>query len=137
MLIRFMLEIDKVKGILRKVKTVGEDRYENIVEHSRQIALVALSQAQTLSLKVDLYRAAALQVVHDIGEIDAGDEFVFARQGWEERKAAELPTVKRIFGLHVLQRWRIPLRSVDAIRCHKNFRSTVCEGDSIEVCQFS
>jgi putative hydrolase of HD superfamily len=38
-------------------------------------------------------------LVHDIGEIDAGDKFVFAQDGWEERKVAELRAVERIFGL--------------------------------------
>jgi putative hydrolase of HD superfamily len=97
--IRFVLEIDKLKGILRKVKPIGEDRYENVAEHSWQIALFALSLAQTLSLNVDLYRVVAMLLVHDIGEIDAGDKFVFAQDGWEERKAAELRAVERIFGL--------------------------------------
>ena len=31
---QFVLEIDKLKGVLRKVKPVGEDRYENTAEHS-------------------------------------------------------------------------------------------------------
>ena len=97
--IRFVLEIDKLKGILRKVKPIGEDRYENTAEHSWQIALFALSLAQTLSLELDLDRVVAMLLVHDIGEIDAGDKFVFAQDGWEERKAAELRAVERIFGL--------------------------------------
>ena len=97
--IRFVLEIDKLKGILRKVKPIGEDRYENTAEHSWQIALFALSLAQTLSLEVDVDRVVAMLLVHDIGEIDAGDKFVFAQDGWEERKAAELRAVERIFGL--------------------------------------
>lgn len=97
--IRFVLEIDKLKGILRKVKPIGEDRYENTAEHSWQIALFALSLAQALSLKLDLYRVVTMLLVHDIGEIDAGDKFVFAQDGWEERKLAELRAVERIFGL--------------------------------------
>lgn len=40
--IRFVLEIYKLKGILRKVKPIGEDRYESTAEHSRQIALFCL-----------------------------------------------------------------------------------------------
>jgi putative hydrolase of HD superfamily len=73
-----VLEIDKLKGILRKVKPIGEDRYENVAEHSWQIALFAMCLAQTLSLKLDLYRVVATLLAHDIGEIDAGDKFVFA-----------------------------------------------------------
>jgi putative hydrolase of HD superfamily len=38
-------------------------------------------------------------LVHDLGEIDAGDKFVFAHEGWEERKAAELKALERICGL--------------------------------------
>ena len=38
-------------------------------------------------------------LVHDIGEIDTGDTMVFVEGGWEERKAAELAAVTRIFGL--------------------------------------
>lgn len=97
--VRFVLEIDKLKGVLRKVRPVGEDRYENTAEHSWQIALFALSLAQTLKVAIDVSRAVAMLLVHDIGEIDAGDKFVFAKDGWEERRAAELRAVDRITGL--------------------------------------
>jgi len=95
----FVLEIDKLKGVLRKVRPVGEDRYENTAEHSWQIAVFALSLANTLRLSVDVNRVVCMLLIHDIGEIDAGDKFVFAETGWEERKAAELKAVERIFGL--------------------------------------
>jgi putative hydrolases of HD superfamily len=97
--IRFVLEIDKLKSVLRKVRPVGEDRYENTAEHSWQIALFALSLAQTLRLPIDVSRTVAMLLVHDIGEIDAGDKFVFAQDGWKEQKAAELRAVERITGL--------------------------------------
>ena len=98
-IVQFVLEIDKLKGVLRKVKPVGEDRYENTAEHSWQIAVFALSLIRTLELSVDAERVVAMLLVHDIGEIDAGDKFVFAQDGWEERKTAELRAVERIFSL--------------------------------------
>lgn len=98
-IVQFVLEIDKLKGVLRKVKPIGEDRYENTAEHSWQIAVLALSLARTLEMPVDAERVVAMLLVHDIGEIDAGDKFVFAQDGWEERKAAELRAVERIFSL--------------------------------------
>ena len=97
--IRFVLEIDKLKSVLRKVRPVGEDRYENTAEHSWQIALFAFSLAQTLKLPIDVSRTVAMLLVHDIGEIDAGDKFVFAQDGWKEQKDAELRAVERITGL--------------------------------------
>jgi putative hydrolases of HD superfamily len=98
-IVQLVLEIDKLKGVLRKVKPVGEDRYENTAEHSWQIAVFALSLAKTLEFSVNEERVVAMLLVHDIGEIDAGDKFVFAQDGWEERKAAELRAVARIFSL--------------------------------------
>lgn len=98
-IVQFVLEIDKLKGVLRKVKPIGEDRYENTAEHSWQIAVFALSLARTLELPVDAERVVPMLLVHDIGEIDAGDKFVFAQDGWEERKSAELRAVERIFSL--------------------------------------
>jgi putative hydrolase of HD superfamily len=95
-IIRFVLETDKLKGILRKVKPTGEDRYENTAEHSWQIALFALSLAQVVEISVDVNRVIAMLLVHDLGEIDAGDKFVFAQDGWEDRKVAELRAVERI-----------------------------------------
>ena len=97
--IQFVLEIDKLKGVLRRVRLIGEERYENVAEHSWQIALFAMSMARTLEINVDVTRVVAMLLVHDLGEIDAGDKFVFAQDGWEERKAAELRALERICGL--------------------------------------
>lgn len=80
--IQFVLEIDKLKGVLRKVRPIWEERYENTAENSWQIALFAMSMARTLELKVDVTRLVAMLLVHDLGEIDAGDKFVFAQDGW-------------------------------------------------------
>src|ERR1700751_4511274 len=94
--IQFVLEIDKLKGVLRKVRLIWEERYENTAEHSWQIALFSRSIARTLELKVDVNRVVAMLLVHDLGEIDAGDKFVFTQDSWEERKAAELRALERI-----------------------------------------
>jgi len=102
-IIRFVLEIDKLKGILRTVKPTGEARYENTAEHSWQIALFALSLAQVVEISVDVNRVIAMLLVHDLGEIDAGDKFVFAPDSWEDRKVAELRAVERICDIAPLE----------------------------------
>jgi putative hydrolase of HD superfamily len=43
-----------------------------------RIALLAVSMARVLELKVDVTRVVEMLLVHDLGEIDAGDKFVFA-----------------------------------------------------------
>jgi putative hydrolase of HD superfamily len=98
-IIDFILELDKLKAVTRKVRPAGLDRYENTAEHSWQIALFAFALAPFAKSPVDINRVIKMLLVHDIGEIDAGDTIVFAREGWEETKAAEWAGVKRIFGM--------------------------------------
>jgi putative hydrolase of HD superfamily len=98
-IIEFILELDKLKAVTRKVRPLGLDRYENSAEHSWQIALMAAALAQYAESPVDISRVIAMLLVHDIGEIDAGDTIVFVEGGWEQRKAAELASVTRIFGI--------------------------------------
>jgi putative hydrolase of HD superfamily len=98
-IVDFILELDKLKGVNRKVRPIGLDRYENSAEHSWQIALMAASLAAYAESPVDVHRVMEMLLVHDIGEIDAGDTMVFVEGGWEQRKAAELASVKRIFGM--------------------------------------
>jgi putative hydrolase of HD superfamily len=98
-IIEFILELDKLKAVTRKVRPVGMDRFENTAEHSWQIAVLAFALVPFAEGPINIDRVIKMLLVHDIGEIDAGDTIVFAREGWTERKAAELAGVKRIFGI--------------------------------------
>lgn len=98
-IVDFILELDRLKGVTRRTKPLGLDRYENSAEHSWQIALLALSLAPHAPEPVDMNRVVLLLLVHDVGEIDTGDTIVYAEGGWEERKAAERAAAARIFGL--------------------------------------
>ena len=98
-IIDFVLELDKLKGVTRKSKPLGLDRFENSAEHSWQIAMLAASLVHYAESPVDVNRVIGMLLVHDIGEIDTGDTIVYAVGGWDERKTAELVAVTRIFGL--------------------------------------
>jgi putative hydrolases of HD superfamily len=98
-IVDFILELDKLKGVTRKNRPLGLERYENSAEHSWQIALLASSLSRYAETALDMNRVVAMLLVHDIGEIDTGDTIVYAVGGWEERKAAELAAVTRIFGM--------------------------------------
>ncbi len=98
-IIDFILEVDKLKAVTRKCKPLGLDRYENTAEHSWQLALLAVSLARYAETAIDTDRVIRVLLVHDIGEIDTGDTMVFVESGWQERKAAELAAVQRIFGM--------------------------------------
>lgn len=99
-IIDFVLELDRLKGVTRKIRPIGLDRYENSAEHSWHLTMLAMSIApQYAEPGIDLDRVIRMLLVHDVGEIDTGDTMVFVEGGWEERKAAELVAAKRIFGL--------------------------------------
>ena len=98
-IVAFILELDKLKGVTRKTRPLGLERYENSAEHSWQIALLAASLGQYADAAVDLDRVISMLLVHDIGEIDTGDTIFYAEEGWGERKAAEKAAVTRIFGM--------------------------------------
>ncbi len=98
-IIDFILELDKLKGVTRKTRPLGLDRYENSAEHSWQIAIFAASLTHYAETPVDVNRVIAMLLVHDIGEIDTGDTIFYSEEGLTDRKAAELKAVKRIFGM--------------------------------------
>lgn len=95
----FVLEVEKLKAVTRKVRPLGLERYENSAEHSWQLTLMALALEPYAASPVKMDRVIRMLLVHDLGEIEAGDTMVFVEGGWEERKAAELACVRRIFGL--------------------------------------
>jgi len=98
-IIDFILELDKLKRVTRKTRPTGLDRYENVAEHSWQIALLAASLEPFAETPVNINRVIFMLLVHDIGEIETGDTIVYAEEGWAERKAAERAAVERIFGI--------------------------------------
>lgn len=97
--IEFVMELEKLKGVVRKVKPLGLERYENSAEHSWQLTMMAAALAKYAEAGIDLDRVMRMLLVHDVGEIDAGDQIAFAEGGREERKAAERGGVRRIFGM--------------------------------------
>ena len=98
--IRFILEADKLKGVVRNTLLTDQSRYENAAEHSWHLALTALIFFDAAAVKnMDLTRILKMLLVHDLVEIDAGDLLCYnedqrRRQAEKEQKAAE-----RIFNL--------------------------------------
>lgn len=98
-IVEFIIELDKLKSIMRKNKPVGQSRNENSAEHSWQIAMLAIAAESYAATPVHIDRVVKMLLVHDIGEIDTGDTIVYANIDWESEKQKELVAVERIFGL--------------------------------------
>lgn len=97
--IDFLLEMDRLKAVTRKVKPLGLNRYENSAEHSWHLCMFAIAAEPYAESPVDLNHVLRMLLVHDIGEIDTGDTMAYVEGGWEERKQEELAAVKRITSL--------------------------------------
>lgn len=101
-IIDFILEIDKLKGVTRATRPLGDagrERFENSAEHSWQITVFARVLAPHAGPDVDIDRVVKMLLVHDIGEIDTGDTIIYAQTNRAEKSAAERAAVERIFGL--------------------------------------
>jgi putative hydrolase of HD superfamily len=98
-IIDFIREVDRLKGIERKTKPLGLERYENSAEHSWQLALMVLSLSRFSTMPIDELRTIKMLLLHDIGEIDTGDTIVYATAVREEKKKEERTAVERICGM--------------------------------------
>jgi len=97
--IRFLLEMDKLKAVLRRTSPVGMERMENSAEHSWHVALMAIVLAEHAAEKIDVCRVIKMMLVHDVIEIDAGDTYIYDVKGNEDKAAREREAADRIFGL--------------------------------------
>ncbi len=75
--IEFIMELDKLKQILRQTSLLDQSRKENDAEHSWHIAIMAMTLAEYAKPGVDINRVIRMLLVHDIVEIDAGDVFLY------------------------------------------------------------
>lgn len=97
--IQFIIEIDKLKGILRQTRLTDDSRQENSAEHSWHLALMAIILAEYAPPQVDLGRAITMVLLHDLVEIDAGDTFCYDVQGNQDKAVREEKAATRIFGM--------------------------------------
>jgi len=94
----FIVEIEKLKNIHRKTRPVGLDRYENSAEHSWHVCLSALMLKDYANEAVNIDRVIKMLLIHDLGEIDAGDTIIYASET-PEMKAREAAGLKRILDM--------------------------------------
>ncbi|WP_315790050.1 HD domain-containing protein [Fischerella sp. JS2] len=97
--IQFIIEIDKLKQILRQTLLTDSSRQENSAEHSWHITVMAIVLAEYAPAGTDILRAIKMLLIHDLVEIDAGDTFCYDLQGNLSKAEKEAEAAKRLFGL--------------------------------------
>ncbi len=83
-LYNFLMELDKLKSVYRRAYLSDLSRNENSAEHSWHLAVAILTLKNELDINIDIARAVKMALVHDIGEIGAGDISVYDPQRSEK-----------------------------------------------------
>jgi putative hydrolase of HD superfamily len=97
--IQFILEVDKLKTILRRTYLLNADRVENTAEHSWHLAIGAILFAEHANEPVDITRVLKMVLVHDIVEIDAGDTYFYDEAAEFDKSTREQRAADRLFGI--------------------------------------
>jgi putative hydrolase of HD superfamily len=98
--LRFLLEADQLKTVLRQSTILDVSRHENSAEHSWHLALMALVLQGHAPAGTGIAHVIAMVLLHDLVEIDAGDLFVYAgAEAQARQEVAERAAADRIFAL--------------------------------------
>ena len=79
--LRFILEIDREKNILRQTHLSGGGRQENDAEHAWHMAVMAYLLREYANEPIDLAKTMMMILIHDVVEIDAGDTYAYDEAG--------------------------------------------------------
>ena len=97
--LQFILEIDKVKKIIRQTPLSDASRKENDAEHSWHIALMAYLLQEYAEEPVEVSKVMLMVLIHDLVEIDAGDTYAYDEEGAKTKDEREKKAADRIFGM--------------------------------------
>lgn len=98
--IEFILELDKLKKIIRQTSLLDRSRNENDAEHSWHLAMMTMVLAEYANPEVNIGRVLRMLLIHDVVEIDAGDTFIYDESAAASLKLErEKNAAERIFGL--------------------------------------
>ncbi|GAB2850354.1 HD domain-containing protein [Lentzea nigeriaca] len=95
----FLIEVDKLKTVLRASPLAAADRRENDAEHSWHLALMVMVLAEYADEPIDVGHTVKLVVVHDLVEIYAGDTPIYDTELGKSQVEREEAAADKLFGL--------------------------------------
>ena len=96
---RFLVEIDQMKNVLRQTLLADGSRRESDAEHSWHLAMYAMLLSEYAPEPVDISRVVRMVLVHDLIEIYAGDTFCYDKEGNRDKAAREEAAADRLYAL--------------------------------------
>ncbi|WP_240722209.1 HD family hydrolase [Poseidonocella sp. HB161398] len=97
--IAFLMEAERLRKIERSTPIGDGSRPENSAEHSWHLALFALVLGEHGAEGIDLNRVIRMLILHDIVEVDAGDNPIHGNVDTAAQEAAEKKAADRLYGL--------------------------------------
>jgi putative hydrolase of HD superfamily len=96
----FINELEKLKLVYRRNKTVDQTRYENSAEHSWHVAMMALILAEYSNLPdIDRFKVLKMLLIHDLVEIYAGDTWLYDAEAALVQAEKEALAASQLFEL--------------------------------------
>ena len=98
--IDFILEIDKLKKVIRQNYLADGSRKESDTDHSWHLAIMCFLLAEYANNDIDVLKTLKMVLIHDIVEIDAGDTYAYDKNASDSDKTErELLAAERIFNI--------------------------------------
>lgn len=98
--LRFVVELDRLKSVLRRTPLTDGSRRENAAEHSWHLAVMALVlEEHAPDEDLEVTRALKMLLLHDVVEIEAGDTYCYDREARRDQRQREERAARRLFGM--------------------------------------
>ena len=96
--VNFIKEIEKLKSVTRFNRTL-DGRFENSAEHSWQCAIASIVLQDYYPEKLNIEKVISMLLIHDLGEIYAGDTWVFDDEKKLHSHDRELASIERTMSI--------------------------------------
>lgn len=95
----FLIEIDKLKGVIRQSLISDGTRHENDAEHSWHMCMYAVVLEEYAPEGTDMLRCLKLMLIHDLVEVYAGDTYLYDEVGYQDKEQREQRAADKLFGI--------------------------------------
>ena len=96
--VEFIKEIEKLKSVTRFNRTL-DGRFENSAEHSWQSEIASIVLQDYYPEKLNMEKVISMLLIHDLGEIYAGDTWVFDDKKKIHSHDRELESIKKTMSI--------------------------------------
>lgn len=94
-ILKFLHEAEGLKREMRH-SWLSDGRQESVAEHTWRMALMALTLHQEVNPQIDLFHVLKMIIVHDLGEVYAGDYQVYGKTVPDNKQELESRALNKL-----------------------------------------